>query len=173
MGKRRTDSLGRPIVYVYRHPSHIAGLSHRNRFGRNRGKIARKLKVGSQLILKADPDNPADQDAILVYPADDLVNDIGYLYSFTARYVARKMRGGATFSAEVREIDLSDSEYPKYRVYVYQHTHIKSREPQRMVSEYYRPPQHYEGIPAHHAPRTVEQEPSKFERRSWWQRLFG
>ena len=179
MPKMMVDALGCAISCVYRHKSHVAGMTHRNKVGRDRRKIARKLKVGSQLILKADPDNLADQDAVLVYPANDLANDIGYLYSFTARSVARKMRGGATFSAEISEIDLSDSKYPTYRVYLYQLTQIKSREPKRLGGDYYRRSPSY-GVPAYHAPRIIQLGSSSSEivvptlqRHSWWQRSFS
>jgi hypothetical protein len=153
----KIDALGRPMDFVYRHTTHLAGLSHANKNGLDRRKIAKRLRVGSQLVLQTEPDNPADQDAILVFPADDLSNDIGYLYSFTARSVARKMRSGVVLSAEISTIDRSDPWHPQYGVYVYQLTKNGRMEPKRSSDEYYERPQSFNGneiyIPAKFAPR--------------------
>jgi hypothetical protein len=125
------------MQYVYRHPSHLAGISHPNKHGKDRVRLARHLCVGTPLVLKLEPDNPADQDAVLVYRYDDLAEDLGYLYSYTARFVAKKMRCGASYSAEVASIE-DDDRYPVYHLYVYQLTNTTRQEVGRPTDEYYR-----------------------------------
>ena len=162
MPKAKTDALGRLMQYVYRHPSHLAGISHPNKNGRDRVRLASHLRVGTQLTLKLDPDNPADQDAVLVYRADDPTQDLGYLYSYTARYVARKMRCGASFSAEVSSID-DDARYPVYHLSVYQLTKTIRQEPDRPTDEHYRHAQYVYGErvqEARYAPRHGDSQPS-------------
>jgi hypothetical protein len=173
MPKLKDDPQGR----LFRYDSSISGMSHSNQMGRDRRKLARRLKVGSQLVLVAEPSNPVDQDAILIYPADDLKNDIGYLYSSTARHVAKKLREGATFAAEITEIDLNRPKYPTYRIAVYQLTNAANHEAKRGSDEYYRRAQSYNGneiyIPAYHAPMKIPAPQHPPLKRSWWQRLFG
>lgn len=149
------------MQYVYRHPSHLAGISHPNKNGRDRLRLARHLRVGTQLTLRLDPDNPADQDAVLVYRADDPTQDLGYLYSYTARSVARKMRCGASFSAEVAGID-DDVRYPVYHLYVYQLTKATREERGRPIDDYYRHAQYIYGEcvqEARYAPRHADSRP--------------
>jgi hypothetical protein len=150
------------MQYIYRHPSHLAGISHPNKHGRDRVRLARHLHVGAPLALKLEPDNVADQDAVLVYRADDLAEDLGYLYSYTARSVAKKMRCGASFSAEVASIE-DDDRYPVYHLYVYQLTKTTRQEHGRPTDEYYRHAAYAFGEcvqEARFAPRDADSQPS-------------
>src|ERR1039458_8036080 len=96
-----TDAHGKPIECIHRYSRNIVGLSHPNKHGVDRLPLVKRLTVGTKLVLIQEPDNPLDRNAILIYAADDLENDLGYLESSAAKYIARMMECGATFSAEV------------------------------------------------------------------------
>ena len=44
----------------------IAGVTHRNKGGKSRQRLIAQCRVGEELVLEREPDNPVDQDAIRV-----------------------------------------------------------------------------------------------------------
>ncbi len=91
-------------------------------------------------MLVPEPDNPVDRNAILVYAADDLENDIGHLHSSAAKYIARMTECGATFSAEVYYIHHGYKNYPEVCIFIYQLTPmIRKRRPIRKDAPLYKP----------------------------------
>ena len=118
----------------------VVGFSHPNKRGVDRMNLVQKLKVGTKLVLVPDPDNPVDRNAILVYAADDVENDIGYLHSSAAKYIARMMECGATFSAEVYYIHHGYKNYPEVCIFIYQLTPMtQKRRPIRKDAPLYKP----------------------------------
>jgi hypothetical protein len=120
-----TDALSKPIDCIHRFSSQVVGLSHPNKFGRDRMAFVNHLTRGTKLVLVPEPDNPYDRNAILVYIEGDRENDLGYLFSSAAKKICRMIECGATFSAEVYYIYRKPrSNYPEVCVYLYQLTPI-------------------------------------------------
>lgn len=118
-----TDALGNPIDCVHRFGSQVVGFSHPNKHGRDRMAFVNHLTRGTKLVLVPEPNNPYDRNAILIYIQGDLENDIGYLFSPTAKKICRMIECGATFSAEVYYIYRKPgSNYPEVCIYLYQLT---------------------------------------------------
>lgn len=122
-GHQWTDALGSPIECIHRFSSQVVGFSHPNKRGRDRLTLVNNLSRGMKLVLVPEPDNPYDRNAILVYIEGDLENDLGYLYSSTAKKICRMIECGAAFSAEVYYIHHKPrSNYPEVCIYLYQLT---------------------------------------------------
>ena len=122
-----TDALGASIDCIHRFSSQVVGLSHPNKYGRDRMALVNNLSRGTKLVLVPEPDNPCDRNAILVYIEGDLENDLGYLYSSAAKKICRMIECGSTFSAEVYYIYRKPrSNYPEVCVYLYQLTPMTS-----------------------------------------------
>ena len=117
-----TDAFGKPIQCVRRFDRHLAGFSHPNKWGLDRRALIKKLGKGSKLVLVPEPDNAYDRNAILLYSADDLENDIGYLDSTGANQVCALLERGATFSAEVFYVWYERPDVPTVRIFIYQLT---------------------------------------------------
>jgi hypothetical protein len=116
------------------------GFSHPNKRDIGRMNLVKKLKLGTKLVLVPEPDNPVDRNAILVYAADDLENDIGHLHSSAAKYIARMMECGATFAAEVYYIHHGHKNYPEVCIFIYQLTPMtQKRRPVRKDATLYKP----------------------------------
>jgi hypothetical protein len=138
--KTWTDAQGNPIQCIQRYSRTVVGFSHPNRNGVDRINLVQKLKVGSKLVLVPDPDNPVDRNAILVYEGEDLENDVGYLHSSAAKYIARMMECGATFSAEVYYIRHGFKKYPEVCIFIYHLTPAtQKRRPVRNGAPLYKP----------------------------------
>lgn len=137
---RWTDALGRPIDCIHRFSSQVVGLSHSNKYGRDRMAFLNHLTRGTKLLLVPEPDNPYDRNAVLVYMEGDVENDLGYLYSSAAKKICRMIECGATFSAEVYYVYRKPrSNYPEVCIiYLYQLTPMTTnRRPIRKgASEY-------------------------------------
>ena len=138
--KTWTDAHGNPIQCIHRYSRTVVGFSHPNKGGVDRMNLVQRLKVGTKLVLVPEPDNPVDRNAILVYAADDLENDIGHLHSSAAKYIARMMECGATFSAEVYYIHHGYKNYPEVCIFIYQLTPMtQKRRPVRKDATLYKP----------------------------------
>jgi hypothetical protein len=106
----------------------VVGLSHPNKYGRDRTAFVNHLTRGTKLVLIPEPDNPYDRNAILIYIQGDLENDVGYLYSSAAKKISRMIECGATFSAEVYYIYRKPrSSYPEVCIYLYQLTSLTTK----------------------------------------------
>lgn len=57
------------------------------------------LAVGERLLLRAEPDNPHDADAVAIHRADGL--RLGYVPRAANPPIARLLRDGATVKAEI------------------------------------------------------------------------
>lgn len=135
-----TDAHGRPIECIHRYGRTVVGFSHPNKRGVDRMTFVQRLTVGTKLVLVPEPENPVDRNAILVYIEGDLENDIGYLHSSAAKYIARMMECGATFSAEVYYIHHGAQNYPEVCVYIYHLTPMtRTRRPIRKDAPAYKP----------------------------------
>ena len=67
------------------------------------------LAVGERLVLRAEPENPCDANAVAVHRADGLM--LGYVPRAANPPIARLLRGGATIEAEiVGRLDQGDGE---------------------------------------------------------------
>jgi hypothetical protein len=89
----------------------VAGVTHNNADGKSRQVIIRKhVKPGMPLVLKREPDNPHDSDAVAVWLVDPPVQ-IGYLKSGIAD-VATRMDDGEVHSARVVDLTGGTKEYP-------------------------------------------------------------
>ena len=138
--KTWTDARGNPIQCIHRYSRTVVGFSHPNKRGIGRMNLVQKLEIGPKLVLVPEPDNPVDRNAILVYAADDLENDIGHLHSSAAKYIARMMECGATFSAEVCYIHHGYKNYPEVCVFIYKLTPMtQKRRPIRKDAPLYKP----------------------------------
>jgi hypothetical protein len=135
-----TDALGKPVECIHRFSCQVVGLSHTNKYGRDRMGFVNHLTRGTKLVLVPEPDNPYDRNAILVYVEGDLENDLGYLHSSSAKKFCRMMECGATFSAEVYYIYRKPrTNYPEVCIYLYQLTPMTTnRRPIRKGAPEYR-----------------------------------
>lgn len=116
-----TDALGKPVDCIHRFSCQVVGLSHTNKYGRDRMGFVNHLTRGTKLVLVPEPNNPYDRNAILVYVEGDLENDLGYLHSSSAKKFCRMMECGARFSAEVYYIYRKPrTNYPEVCIYLYQ-----------------------------------------------------
>jgi hypothetical protein len=117
-----TDAKGRPIECVHRFQRILVGLTHPNKRGQDRIALSRRLAIGTPLLLVLDPHNPVDRNAILIYRADDMENDLGYLDATGAEQFAKMMECGATVTAEVMWINNDNASLPQVHIFVYQMT---------------------------------------------------
>jgi hypothetical protein len=117
----------------------LVGLTHVNHLGNDRVALARKLSIGTSLVLVAYPNNPADRNAVLIYREDDQADDLGYLDSVGARMLCKLMERDAQFSAEVHWIDNDNINLPKVYIYVYQLSEpVHRRRPRRTNAPKYK-----------------------------------
>ncbi|HEY1804956.1 MAG TPA: HIRAN domain-containing protein [Terracidiphilus sp.] len=119
----------------------LVGFSHPNKHGLNRLDLVRKLSRGSKLVLVPEPENPVDRNAILVYSADDLENDLGYLDATGAKKICRMIECGAAFTADLAFFWGRDPDFPTVYIYVYQLTPMQQahRPIRKDAPEYKRP----------------------------------
>ena len=96
-----TDAFGQPISCVHRFGAQLVGISLSNQQGIPRIELVNNLKQGAKLILVPEPQNPVDRNAILIYRADDLENDLGYMDSGSANRFCKMIERGAKFDAQV------------------------------------------------------------------------
>lgn len=135
-----TDAKRNPKECIHRFQCQLSGLTHPNKHGVDRHELLREMPVGTQLVLVPEPDNPVDRDAILVYRADDLGNDLGYLHASAAKRFCRMIECGATFSAELCWVDRRRPDYPTYHLYLFQLTQMTQKHrPMRHNAPTYRP----------------------------------
>jgi hypothetical protein len=120
--RERNDALGNPVQCVTWFDRQLAGFSHLNRNGIDRLPLIKNLTRGCKLVLVPEADNQYDRNAILIYSADDLENDIGYLDSTGAKYIAPLIERGATFRGEVFDVWFQKPNVPNIRIMVYQLT---------------------------------------------------
>lgn len=137
-----TDSLGRPIDCIHREARQLVGLTHPNKRGADRRPLWRQLLRGTPLVLVPEPDNAFDRNAILIYRADDLANDLGYMHATGAKRICPLIERGAIFTADVYWINNKSEFYPEVYMYIYQMTEpIRHARPQRRRAAQYPPSQ--------------------------------
>ena len=117
-----TDAFGNPVVCIKKFNRLLAGYSHPNKRGVDRLPLIRRLTKGTKLVLVPEPDNAYDRNAILVYRANDLDNDVGYLDSTGAKMICPLIERGATFSAEVLYVWFEKPNVPVVGILIFQST---------------------------------------------------
>jgi HIRAN domain len=133
-----TDAQGRPVTCIHRFHRILVGLTHKNKAGEDRIALARRLSIGTPLLMVQETNNPVDRNAILIYRADDPSNDLGYLDATGAKQFAKMMERGATFAAEVYWVNNDSPSLPQVYIYVYQLTEplLKKRPTRKNAPEY-------------------------------------
>lgn len=154
------DAQRRPKECIRRFGRQLKGLSHPNKNGKDRLVLVRSLSVGTPLVLVPDPGNEYDRNAVLIYRADDLAEDLGYLDATGAKQICRMIECGATFDADVYWIDRHTPDFPKIYLWVYQLTPItQQRRPVRHNAPHYsqstRPDHAFSSAPAAASPPAV------------------
>jgi hypothetical protein len=71
-------------------------------------ELAHKLQIGTPLVLIREPDNLLDRNAVLIFRADELTRDLGYMDATGAAHFCPLIERGATFSAQVYWITGTD-----------------------------------------------------------------
>lgn len=84
-----TDAFGQPISCVHRFGAQLVGISLADKHGTPRMELVNTLKEGTRLVLVPEPNNPVDRNAILIYGADNLASDLGYMDSGSASVFAK------------------------------------------------------------------------------------
>ncbi len=81
----------------------VVGVTYENEDGSSRQRIIEKCRVGDDMRLEWQPDNPHDANAIAVRrrPTGE---QIGYLAREVAARAVEQMQAGTEFSAEIHEI---------------------------------------------------------------------
>ena len=79
----------------------IAGVTHLNEDGTDRQTILKVLRVGEHLVLKREPSNPHDKNAVAVFRANG--QQVGYIPAGDVR-LANHIDSGGTTSARVLAI---------------------------------------------------------------------
>jgi hypothetical protein len=134
-----TDAHGQPIKCIHRFHRIMVDLRHKNKQGKDRTALARRLAVGTALLLVPEPENSVDRNAILIYSADDPDNDIGYLDATGARQISKMMECGATFTADIYWINNDNPALPQVYIYVFQMTEpLLKRRPVRKNAPNYK-----------------------------------
>jgi hypothetical protein len=106
----------------------------------DRRQLIKRLQQGTKIVLVPEPDNPYDRNAILLYNADDLENDIGYLDSTGAKQICGLIERGATLSAEVFYVWYKNPNSPYVRIMIWQLTPaLQSHRPIRKGAPVYKP----------------------------------
>lgn len=133
------DARGRPKESLRRFSRQLVGLTHLNKNGNDRLALARSLSIGTPLVLVPEQNNVVDRNALLIYRADDLTEDLGYLDATGAKQICRMIECGARFEAEVYWIDSSKPQFPKIYIWVYQLTAMtRNHRPVRRNAPNYR-----------------------------------
>jgi hypothetical protein len=87
---------------VERFSTKIAGVTFDNPNGTSRQQYLRKTSPNELLLLKRDPENPVDENAIkLVKPNG---KQLGYIPSKNAETLAPQMDNGTKFFAQISQI---------------------------------------------------------------------
>jgi HIRAN domain len=80
----------------------VAGVTHLNEDGTDRQAILKALRIGEHLVLKREPSNPYDKNAVAVFRANG--QQVGYIPAGDAR-LANHIDSGGTTSARVLAIN--------------------------------------------------------------------
>jgi hypothetical protein len=62
-----TDAQGRSATCIHRFHHILVGLTHKNKAGEDRIALARRVTIGTPLLLVQETNNPIDGSAILIY----------------------------------------------------------------------------------------------------------
>jgi len=85
----------------------IAGVTFKNKDGSSRQRLLRKSDPNELLLMKREPENPVDENAIkLVKPKG---KQLGYIPSKNAETLAPQMDNGAKFFAQISQINGGDN----------------------------------------------------------------
>lgn len=114
-----TDALSHPKNCIHRYARQLVGLTHPNKNGKDRLALVGSLSIGTPLVLVSEPNNAFDRNAVLIYRADDLHDDLGYLDALGAKQICRMMECGATFDADVYRIEQREPEIPHVYIWLY------------------------------------------------------
>lgn len=108
--------MGKSVV------SRVAGISHPNKDGSRRDLIVcRQCDKNSEIVLKREPNNPYDSNAIAVYVKSSTMfglfkslDQIGYIKEKLANRLAKLMDEGKPVTVSVDSVYISPNvEYPR------------------------------------------------------------
>lgn len=134
-----TDALGRPRECLHRDIWSLVGLTHPGKNGHDRIAMVRGLVKGTKLIIVPEPDNPLDRNALLVYRADDLEHDLGYIHASQAKRVCPLIERGTLYETEVYWINNRNPEYPEVYLYAFKMNEpVLAHRPVRRGAPHYR-----------------------------------
>lgn len=100
--------------------SKVAGVTFRNDDGSDRQDYIRSYcRPGSDIILKREPDNPYDSNAVAVWVKGNVLASevqIGYLKAEVAEEIADYMDGGGVVEAQITEVTGGTRDKPTFGV---------------------------------------------------------
>ena len=97
-----TAPVRQPKDRIWHIHTKLAGVSHENPDGTPRQAIIAKLHPRELLVLRHDPDNPYDPNAMMVCRKSN--EQIGYLNRELAAEVARRLREGCRYAVFVSSL---------------------------------------------------------------------
>lgn len=87
---------------VYRFSTKIAGVTFDNPDGSSRQRYLKKSSPSELLLMKREPDNPMDENAIKLMKPNG--KQLGYIPSKNAETLAPQMDNGTKFFAQIEQI---------------------------------------------------------------------
>jgi hypothetical protein len=106
--------------------SKVVGVTRHNHDGSDRQVIAAECRQGEELVLRREPDNPQDKNAVAVFRENG--DQVGYLSASVAEQLAPLLDADAPITAEVSEVTGGTSDHP-YGVNIRIHDNEVARAP--------------------------------------------
>jgi hypothetical protein len=94
--------------------SKVVGVTRHNHDGSDRQDIARDCRAGDPLVLRREPDNAQDKNAVAVFRENG--DQVGYLSASVAERLAPLLDADAPFTAVVSEVTGGTEDRPTYGV---------------------------------------------------------
>lgn len=86
----------------------VVGVTFDNEDGTSRQFLLGKLKKGDNIILRREPHNKYDVNAIAVWSD---IGQIGYIAKDYSSIIAPMMDGGTNFKVDIAELDMYKDKY--------------------------------------------------------------